>query len=237
MKGQLDSFLERLGCFPARPGVFNPWREADPDHDLGLECPSIRRAQLEGYLRRRLRNARFLLVGEALGYQGGHFSGIAMTSERILLGRKEIEGIPAAAVLAAPSPRRTSRPEVSPLGFSEPTGTIVWKTLLGAGLGPEEFVLWNAFPCHPYHPGKGMLSNRRPAREELEEGLPLLRDFFGLFPAAAAVAVGRVAEELCPRAGRPARPVRHPANGGAGKFRRQFLELLRETDLSIDFTD
>lgn len=229
MKRQLHSLIEDLAEEPARPGVFNPWRDTDPDHDLGPEAPRIRKKQLLAYLSRRIGHSRLILLAEALGYQGGHFSGIAMTSERILLGHKESEGIPARAVLGREKPRRTSRPEVRPRGFSEPTGTIVWKTLLAAGAVPESFVLWNAFPWHPYLSRRGLLSNRRPNREELRTGNRYLFRFLDLFPQARVVAVGRVSEALLEEAGVEAFPVRHPANGGAGSFRRQMNSLLTQS--------
>jgi hypothetical protein len=90
---QLDKFLRLLKTSPS-DGVFNPWWQIDEENDIGPHAPAIRRKHLAVYFRERLGKARLAIVGEALGYRGGHFSGIPMTSERMLL-RKQKESVAA----------------------------------------------------------------------------------------------------------------------------------------------
>lgn len=226
MHERVDSFLRALEDSPPNAGIFNPWYQRDREHGIGPAGPKIRRQQLVKYLEARLASARWLLIGEAIGYQGGHFSGLAMTSERILLGHKVSEGIPPEQVLAELEPQRTSDPKLRAKGFSEPTATIVWKTMLPLGVAGEQFVLWNAFAWHPFDPAAGRLSNRRPKADELEWGRPQLAEFLRLFPEALPIAVGRVAESELEGLLAEVRRVRHPAHGGASQFRRQMRALL-----------
>src|SRR3954453_6637283 len=83
----IAEFLRLLKRSPAG-AVFNPWWQIDDKNDIGSNAPVIRRKQLRAYLQQRLQTARLAVIGEALGYRGGHFSGIPMTSERILLGKQ-----------------------------------------------------------------------------------------------------------------------------------------------------
>src|SRR5215831_20162658 len=129
-RNQVDDFLRLLKRSPFG-AVFNPWWQIDEENDIGLHAAAIRRKHLAGYFRERLSKARLAIVGEALGYRGGHFSGIPMTSERMLLGKQR-------HILAGIKPRRTSKPSVCPYGFSEPTATIVWGALLKMGALPDE---------------------------------------------------------------------------------------------------
>src|SRR5439155_15131707 len=110
--------------------VFNPWWQIDKENDIGRNAPGIRRRQLRAYFCKRLETVRLAVIGEALGYRGGHFSGIPMTSERILLGKKKDDGIESAQVFSSIKPHRTSKPERYRDGFCEPTATIVWSTFL-----------------------------------------------------------------------------------------------------------
>src|SRR2546425_6750611 len=139
----VEKFVRLLKESP--PGaVFNPWWRVDKANDIGQTAPGIRRKQLRAYLRDRLGKARLAIIGEALGYRGGHFSGIPMTSERILLGRNKIPGLEPQHLFSGITPQRTSNPQKCPPGFSEPTATIVWGTLLQLRLSAQHFVLWNA---------------------------------------------------------------------------------------------
>ena len=220
-------FIGGLKQSPGRGDVFNPWYDQDRVNEIGSRGPEIRRRQLFRYLGERIGKAKYLLLGEAVGYQGGHFSGIPMTSERILLGKQAAKGILPGHVFRDIQPQRTSRPDVRADGFSEPTATIVWGLIVGMKRDPYEFVLWNAFPWHPFDPDRGMLSNRTPEKEELLAGLPVLEHLLDIVRFREIFAVGNKADEQLNRL--DIRPVklRHPANAGAAEFRRQLARHLR----------
>lgn len=211
---------------------FNPWYQKDPYHDLHDNSPAIRKKHLKSYLTERLESAKYLFIAEALGYQGGHFTGIAMTSERILLGHHEsVHGIPADGTFSTIDPERTSKPDINKKGMSEPTATIMWKAIYQLGIDPYETVLWNALPWHPFDPDDGYLSNRTPTDNELEKGYPALRIFLDIFADAKIIAVGRKCEYSLDAFGiTNYTPVRHPANGGAPKFRRQMKNLIENSE-------
>jgi hypothetical protein len=225
MTAAIASFVSLLKKAP-RGAVFNPWWEVDADNDLGRQAPRIRREQLRAYFSERIGKARLALVGEALSYRGGHFTGIAMTSERILLGGAT-DGVEPRHVLGGMSARRTSKPQKSPRGFSEPTASIIWRVLLELGVPGDRFVLWNAFPWHSFQPRAGMLSNRTPTKAELAAGMPVLRAFLDLFPCERVVAVGRLAKSPLDSLSASVECVRHPASGGAALFRKQMGAIVR----------
>ena len=210
---QLDNFVRLLKASPSG-AVFNPWWQIDQENDIGPCAAAIRRKHLTVYFGERLGKARLAIVGEALGYRGGHFSGIPMISERMLLSKER-------HIVASIKPRRTSKPSVCPDGFSEPTATIVWGALLKIGVLPDEFVLWNAFPWHSFDPHGGLLSNRMPNKSEQLSGRPVLKAFLELFACEQVVALGKIAAAQLEQLGVNAHCVRHPASGGAKLFRQQ----------------
>jgi hypothetical protein len=215
------AFVEALLHLPPLPEVFNPWLDLDPDHDSARDAPRIRADHLTRYLEQRTDHARFVLIGEAPSYRGAKFCGIAMTSERILLGGQS--KIPPEAVFDGPK-ARTSRSELFPKGSIEPTASIVWSLLLGMGFAPSEFIFWNAFPCHPHKPQQ-RLTNRAPTPIELRATGDILPALLALAPHARVVAVGRVAQKALGALSVAAPAVRHPAMGGASQFRRDIQAL------------
>src|SRR5206468_7558099 len=235
---EIDEFLQLLRKSPSR-AVFNPWWEVDEQNDVGRNAPAIRRQHLRSYLQKRVGKANLAVLGEAIGYRRGHFSGIPMTSERLLLGKQTLivaalcerrnlqDSVrhggrrPPLQIISGIKPRRTSKSEKCPDGFSEPTATIVWGTLLRHGLKPDQFVLWNAFPWHSFDPRHGMLSNRMPNKSEQAAGLLVLKAFLELFQCEQVVALGKIAAAQLEKLNVDAHCVRHPASGGAKLFRQQ----------------
>ena len=239
---ELDDFLRLLKRSPSG-AVFNPWWEVDEENDIHRTAPAIRRKQLRAYLQQRFGKANLALIGEAIGYRGGHFSGIPMTSERLLLGKQPdvVAALyerrkfhvkigngghrPPLQIIVDIKPRRTSKPDKCPGGFSEPTATIVWRTLLRLGVKPGQFVLWNAFPWHSFDPRRGALSNRMPNESERGAGLPVLKAFVELFQCDQIVALGKIAAAQLEKLKITAHCIRHPASGGAKAFREQITAV------------
>lgn len=223
----IKRFIEELKMYSGNM-VFNPWRDYDVVYDISKDAPAIRCFHLETYLRLRTTKTRYIFLAEALGYQGGHFSGIAMTSERILLGfHPSINP----TMVIGKSGQRTSnatctllKKSVQERGFNEPTATIVWQAIIDNDIRPEEVVLWNIFPFHPYKSG-GLLTNRTPTDIELEKGLMYLDSLRRLCSNAKVVCIGQKSFETMDSVGVKS-VLRHPANGGAAEFRKGIKELL-----------
>jgi hypothetical protein len=195
------------------PAVVNPYRAQVAGFD-SAGAARQRRRNLEAYLA-LVGMPRWLLIGEALGYRGGRFSGIAFTSERQLSGGPK-HRLPWAA--SPPFAATSSNPAL----WLEPSGTVVWGALAGR---PQGVLLWNAFPWHPAGRAGG-LSNRRPEARMVAANLHVLELLLDAAGAARLLAVGRTAEAALARLGVEARALRHPAYGGASLFRRQLAARL-----------
>lgn len=184
------------------PGLFNPWRERC-QHDTEDNGPEAKLRRLAQHLDC---TPRYVLVGEAIGYQGCRFSGVAFTSERLILEN----AIPR---LSKIDHRLTTRHRP----FSEPSATIVWKTLHRLGIA-EQTVLWNAVQMHPHRSGES-LSNRTPTPDELILGRPAIEQLQKTFPKARFIAVAKKSQAQLAAMGFANCPaIRHPANGGANEF-------------------
>ena len=227
-----EVFLEKLQAYHS-PLVFNPWSEFDTSCDIGEAAPKMRSANLLRYLEMR-QQAHYLFIAEALGYQGGHFSGIAITSERILLGQHP--DIAPESVLGDWDYQRTSAAD-SPLlnrtqqlkGFNEPTDTVVWNALNKHGLAARDVILWNIFPFHPYKEGK-LLSNRTPSKTELDQGIVFAKMLLEMVPGMQVVAIGQKAADTLQRYGVDCVAVPHPSMGGANRFKAAVADLFADKD-------
>jgi len=185
------------------PTVFNPWAEVSPD-DAFEDAADERRYRLRAHMNC---NPKLLLIGEAPGYQGCRYSGIAFTSERLLyLGQ-----IPRVESYAGRRITFRERP------WSEPSATIVWGALYELGLQAHT-VMFNAVPWHPQGLD-GIHSNRTPSAAERHAGIPHLLRFISLYEGAKIAALGNTASKSLYDLGIEHAKLRHPANGGATKFR------------------
>jgi len=212
------SLLRRLYRGPSGPctDVCNPYSDEDP----ALDQPGAarqRRRNLEAYLE-RVGTPRLILLGEAIGFRGGRFSGIAFTSERQLAGPAERR----LSWATDPPFRPTSR---NPALWLEPSGSIVWDAIGGQPGGIGGILLWNSFPWHPSGTA-GPLSNRTPERSLFLSNLHVLERLLEEAGSARIVAVGRTSQAALAALGVEAPAVRHPAHGGAGLFRQQLAPLL-----------
>ena len=226
---KIDDFILELQQYKGEL-VFNPWADYDPIYDKGSCAPEIRANNSRRYLSMR-QKAKYLFIAEGLGYQGGHFSGMAMTSERILLGNHPL--ISATAVLGDYTYERTSNPTCSLMntkqqseGFNEPTATIMWGELAKNAVSPFEAILWNIFPFHPYKK-TGLLTNRTPKPEELDIGIVYAKKLMEIVPNMEIIAIGQKSATTLANYGIQCKSVRHPANGGATEFKKQVDEILK----------
>lgn len=227
---KVETFIKGLQRFSA-PQVFNPWHDYDERYDASRRGSSVRRQQLQAYLEERLHKAKLIMIAEAVGYQGGRFTGIAMTCERMLLGHHS--SVTPDRVFTGVIPKRTScadggyitKRTQREFGFNEPTDSVVWNAILEANIDPYEVVLWNIFPFHPFKGDDG-LTNRTPTQDELDQGWIYTKQLLSLFPDAHILGIGQKSSLTLQSYGIDVQAtLRHPANGGAGLYKQQFREF------------
>ncbi len=194
-------FTRSLFPLPSTDTLFNPYADDLPGIDRRGGA-SRRRRNLRAYLGSFDAPLDLLVVGEAIGYRGGLFTGVPLSSERLLLDRTlfPFETLP------------TSRH--SPYG--EPTATVLWGVL-----GPyrSRVLCWNVVPLHPHAAGQP-LTNRTPTVRETRAFLPLLQAVYSRAQVQQVVALGNQAAAALTELGIVHVKVRHPANGGVTAFRR-----------------
>ena len=230
---KVDEFVESLRRFNA-PSLFNPWEGQDP-YARVPNAAKLRRCYLTRYLQKREAVA-YLFVGEALSWHGGRFSGIPMTSERMLLDKHETIRRHCVVGDSPPRPERTSACRACESeaarrnGLAERTATMVWEAALDHGIQALDFALWNVVPWHPHDAEneKGNRGDRNLKCEELREGGRHLKTVLDeLFPNATVVAVGWTAWAAVLPLRPGAKCVTHPAHGGRNQFRQELSAIVQ----------
>ena len=150
-----------------------------------------------------LRKPKYLIVGEAPGYNGCRWSGIPFTSEAILVNNPFFN--------QDYKVRDIKKPQ------KESSATIVWNCLDEINVYP---LMWNAFPFHPYKDKTN--SNRAPNSQELKFGSEILRELISIFniDKENIFAIGKKAEASLSSfdSFNNVKYIRHPSNGGKKDF-------------------
>ena len=209
-EADIHSFIEAIAS-PKHDNMHNPWRDVCHT-DIRSDGHLLRKERLKRHL--MAPSPRLLIIGEAPGYAGCRYSGLAFSSERLLMEK----AIP--RMTGVDGERITDRR----LPWSEPSATIVWKALYEHGLA-EGVVMFNAIPWHP-EGEKGIHSNRTPTETERTDGLKYLGMLLALFPGVPVAAVGNIASRTLGEMSVEHSKLRHPANGGATLFRDGLKHLV-----------
>ncbi len=203
-----DVLERRVFPIPSTDRLFNPYRDGAPDLDRE-DAPAIRRENVRAYLAAYDTMPDVLLLAEAPGPWGCRFSGVPITCEAQLLDPAfPIDG------------RKTS---LASDPHTEYCAGIHWRVL--ADHFPR-FITWNAVPFHPHRPGEP-LSIRTPTAREIDAFTDVVDAFLSVIQPKQVVAVGRKGEHSLNRLGVENTYVRHPSQGGAKRFERGVLDVLR----------
>jgi hypothetical protein len=95
---------------------------------------------------------------------------------------------------------------LSPTKNTDPTARNQARLMAEAGLSPDVCVFWNGIPWD--------LEGRKPTAADEERGAAYLVEIFELLRSPVVVAAGRVAQDVCRRAGIAFIAVPHPSNRG-----------------------
>lgn len=200
------TLADRAAALTGSETLFNPY-SGGPGAD-------IRRANLDRYLSDMLaRRPHTVLIFEAPGYRGCRWSGIPVTSERIM-----VRGIPQWKLFGEGYHQSSDVPG----GIAEMTATILWEALLDYADGPP--LIWNTVPLHPHQRGQPM-TNRAPTLSEQRMGAALIELMLETFQIGRILAVGRTAQRILAEQGREFTPLRHPSQGGKSEFVRGLREV------------
>ncbi|WP_062112266.1 uracil-DNA glycosylase family protein [Aureimonas sp. AU40] len=200
----VDAILERLAALPGKADLFNPYAGFDAEIE-DADAPATRRRNLQRYLAAMAdRGVSDLWLGEAPSRFGARRTGVPFTGDGRLADLSE-------RLRLDPPLARATR-EIRPTRESG-TSREIWNAM------PASLPLfWNAVLFHP-HRGVRPLRNRTPTWTEIAEHREVLAMIVAIFEPRRILCIGRVAQRAADGLGIPATYVRHPAQGGAVRFR------------------
>lgn len=199
----IEKFICELKSMNVGKDRFNPWIMED-NSDIS-NAAQIRCSNLKQYLIEH-KDADYILIGESPS-TGARYTGIAMTSERVMKDWGK-------------SYQTTSKDG----NKAESTATIVWNEI--NNYTNHKFVFWNAYAFNAVSKG-GKKNYNCGSDNEVLENRHILENFCLLFPSAKIIAVGSKAGEACDKFGiNICGKVRHPSRGGKNLFVQQLRELI-----------
>lgn len=218
-------FEDEIFPVPSLPDGRHPFHNLYRDSLPGVEHPqaaSIRQQNLQAYLEHFRCRPATLILGEAPGWRGCRFSGVAFTCEaQLTSGELPFRGKRSslADTRSGDDGNPGSKAPSFSTGYREASAAIFWRCLLPYS---QDFLVWNIFPFHPHKPGEA-LTNRKPVISEGIAHIPFLEKMIERLQPEDILAVGKFAQAILRRSSIPHQPIRHPSHGGARRFKTQVL--------------
>jgi uracil-DNA glycosylase len=161
-----------------------------------------------------------LMIGEAPGYRGTSVSGVPFLSEGMIKQRTASESV-------IPVHEYVPSIQYSNESGYEATSKIMWDVLDEAQTSRLP-LLWAVFPNHP-HIVDNIMTNRKPTKSEIADYSRVLSLLLKVYPIQYIAAIGNVAyDTLSSNTDCPVIKLRHPARGGAKKFKDGLHSLLKD---------
>lgn len=190
----IEHFLSKLQKRANKNSSNNPYKDPRVLNNLRLYLNKMEEKYYNGTL----------LIAEAPGYSGCNITGIPFVTVKILNNKPHN--------IFHDLDEELFRGEF----FNDISGAVIWDYLKDKQNIP---LFWNSFPFHPYKKYK-KLSNRKPTKDEIKEGIEYIDDLIDIFKPKDILALGRYGQislqKIYPD--RDIKYIRHPSYGGKEEF-------------------
>jgi len=190
----IEKFLDRLAKRANKNCTNNPYKDDRILNNLRVYLKKLQKSYYNDTL----------LIAEAPGYSGCNITGIPFTTVKTINQKPH--------KIFYDLEKEIYKGKL----YGDNSGTIVWDYLKDKNNLP---LLWNAFPFHPYKK-YNKLSNRKPNKKELEEGISYIIDLIEIFDPKIIASIGRYGQNSLVKIF-PSKEIiyiRHPSYGGKKEF-------------------